>query len=298
MRVDYNLLRCFRAVAKAESISWASRELHLSQPAISLQIKNLENQLGKSLFDRHNRGLILTPFGQVLLRKLSMLEEFELEIEELVSGDEGEISGPVKVGTYTTASSYLLAEPVSEFLRESKKVTLSYSYDTSEGIIQKIKDYRLDCGIFSDVPSDNLLDRVPIFTDQLVLAQSKEHPICAKRIDPKDLAKIDFLSYPLRFDLCYRKVEQHFGSHLAKARVAAESESFDTLKQMLIHGAGATFIPKYLIQKELEEGILSEVSVGNTKIPIVFSLVTKKNAHLSQVTAALRNFLITRFKGY
>ena len=297
MLIDYNLLRCFRVVAKTESISLASRELHLSQPAISLQIKNLEKQLGKALFDRHNRGLILTPFGQVLQRKLSKLKELELEIEELVSGDEGDVSGPVKVGTYTTASSYLLAGPVSEFLRENKKVTLSYSYDTSEGIIQKIKDYRLDCGILSDVPSDHLLDRVPVFTDQLILAQSKKHPICAKRIDPKELSQIDFLSYPLRFDLCYRKVEQLFGSHLAKARVAVESESFDTLKQMLIQGAGATFIPKYLIHQELEEGILSEVFVGNIKIPIVFSFVTKKNAHLSQVTAAFRDHLMTRLKG-
>lgn len=296
MRIDYNLLRCFRAVAKNESISLASRELHLSQPAISLQIKNLEKQLGKALFDRHNRGLILTPFGQTLRQKLSKLQEFELEIEELVSGEMGEVSGVVKVGTYTTASSYLLAEPVSEFLREHKKVTLSYSYDTCEDIVQKIKDYRLDCGVFSDAPADDLLDRVPIFTDQLVLAQSKQHPTSAKKIEPKDLAKIDFLSYPLRFDFCYRKVEQHFGSHLAKARIAAESESFDTLKQMLIQGAGATFIPRYLIHKELEDGILTEVSVGNAKIPIVFSFVTKKNAHLSQVTTTLKNFLIARLK--
>lgn len=281
LKIDYNLLRSFRAVADSGSISLASQSIHLSQPALSLQMKALEHQLGKKLFYRHRRGLSLTPFGELLNQKVDRFQEFEGEIAELISGDPGEPSGKIKIGTYTTASSYILAEPVSKFLKNHKKISVSYAYLPSDEMIQKIKDYHLDCGVFTDVPSDVLLERTELFKDRLIFAQSTKYPLCKKKIAPGELKNIDFLSYPLRFDLCYRKVEKYFGAHLSKTRIAAESESFDTLKQMLIAGAGATFIPQYLVKKELEQNILSEIEVGHHKIPIVFYLVTRKGADRS-----------------
>jgi DNA-binding transcriptional LysR family regulator len=130
-----------------------------------------------------------------------------------------------------------------------------------------------------------MLNLQPFFKDELIFAiSSKRKESKTKNIQPKDLSKFDFLSYPLRFDLCYRTVEAKFGSHLAQCHIPIETESFDTLKQMLLLGVGATFIPKYLIAKELKSGELAEINVGQNKLPITFSIVSKKDADLSKAT--------------
>jgi DNA-binding transcriptional LysR family regulator len=90
-------------------------------------------------------------------------------------------------------------------------------------------------------------------------------------------------------------VEAKFGSHLAKSRAVLETESFDTLKQMLLSGAGATFIPKYLIKNELKAGMLAEIAVKNTKLPITFSFVTKKHSDLSKATEVFRTKIFEHF---
>ncbi len=296
MDLDLNLLKCFQVVAFNESISLASSTLHLSQPAISLQIKRLEDQIGRQLFDRHNRGLILTAFGRQFLEKTKHLLEIKSELVSLVERTEGLPSGGLRVGTYTTASSYLLAASAAQFLSENKKVSLSYDYSESKLLLEKIKDYRLDCAILTGVPFDKLLNSDVFFKDELVFAIStKRNESKMKQISPKDLSKFDFLSYPLRYDLCYKTVEAKFGTHLKKCHVPMETESFDTLKQMLLLGVGATFIPRYLIANELEKGLLTEIRINQVKLPISFFFVTKKDTELSAATKKFKDIVLSHF---
>lgn len=296
MNIDLNLLRCFQVVSEKSSISEASSILHLSQPAISLQIKRLEEQIGRKLFDRHNRGLILTKFGEQFLERARRLLEVQDDLIGLVEKVDSEPSGILRVGTYTTASSYLLSGFVTDFLKQHQKVSLSYKYEESRILLEKIKDYRLDCAILTDVPEDKGLDSQIIYKDELIFAvATKRAESKLKQISPSRLSEFDFLSYPLRYDLCYRTVEAKFGAHLAKARVVVETESFDTLKQMLVKGAGATFIPKYLVQKELQSGVLTEIKVGSTSLPIAFSIVTKRDAELSHAARLFRAAVVGYF---
>lgn len=282
MNFDLNLLKCFHQVAVNKSISLASSTLHLSQPAVSLQIKKLEDQLGKALFDRHNRGLILTPFGHLFLEKTNRILKIQDEMTDLAKASESTPSGQLRVGTYTTASSYLLAPCTTQFLTQFKEVSLSYDYSESKILLEKIKNYQLECAVLTDVPPDKQLHSQPFFKDELIFVISSDRRASkTKNIQPKDLSKFDFLSYPLRYDLCYRTVEAKFGTYLSQCRIPLETESFDTLKQMLLLGVGATFIPKYLIAKELKSGQLTEIHIGQSKLPIHFSVVTKKESDLS-----------------
>jgi DNA-binding transcriptional LysR family regulator len=91
-------------------------------------------------------------------------------------------------------------------------------------------------------------------------------------------------------------METRIGSHLSKCRIGVEAESFDTLKQMLVRGAGAAFIPKCLIAKELESGALAQIQVGNSHLPISFSFVTKKTIHPSLSVQRFQAALLKKFK--
>lgn len=296
MEIDLNLLKCFEAVADNNSISLASKTLHLSQPAISLQIKKLEGQISRKLFDRHNRGLILTNFGSQFLIKTKLLLEVQTELKMLVNQTEQEATGKLRVGTYTTASSYLVSGPAAQFLTENPKVSLVYNYDESRQILEKVKSLQIECAVLTDVPADPNLKIEKFFEDELVFAiANQKKALWPKQIQPRDLSSFRFLSYPLRHDLCYRTVESKFGAHLNKCEISTETESFDTLKQMLLKGAGATFIPRYLIAKEIEAGVISTIQIGQTRLPITFSFVTKKNSLLSLSTQKFKDSI---FKFY
>lgn len=275
--LDLNLLTGFQRVAQEGSVSKASRHLHITQPALSLQIRRLEDQLGGRLFDRQNRGLKLTALGRTLLTQVRSLNQTLEALHAAIHEFHEEPSGIVEVGTYTTASSYLLAPRLAAFLRSYPKITVRYCYDPTHTILEKIVENELHCAVLSEVPADPKFDLAPFFQDELILAAGAQHPI-GDEIRPSQLADADFLSYPLRHDLCYQSVEQRFGRYLAKARVPLETTSFDTLKQTLLSGVGVTFIPRYLISRELEQGLLREVKVNGPRLPIEFYIVTKKNA--------------------
>lgn len=298
MALDLNLLKCFAAVAETGNISKAGSTLNLSQPAISTQIKKLEEQVGQTLFNRHNRGLTLSEAGVELLAYARRIAEIERSMITFFQNESVEPSGVVRVGSYTTATSYLVSAPVTKFLRSYPNVAVNYDYDESKAILRKVGSFELDCAILSDVPQHELLDRTLFFKDRLVFAASPSRPEAKKRgLTPKELVSTEFLSYPHRTDLCYRRVERHYGSYLAKARIVLESTSFDTLKQMLLHGAGCTFIPRYLIAHELMEGKLVEVPVDGPALPIHFYFVTRRNSALSRATRALHHAICNGSSG-
>ena len=294
MHLDLNLLKCFRAVAETGSVSKAGAILNLSQPAISTQIKKLEEQLGRGLFNRHNRGLSLSEAGTELLAYARQIANTERSLVTFFQNERAEPTGVIRVGSYTTATSYLIARTVAKFLKGNPGVSVTYDYDESKSILRKIAAYELDCAILSDVPDHDLLDRTLFFKDRLVFAASPSRPEAKKqRLTPKDFASMEFLSYPHRTDLCYRRVEEHYGRHLLKARVVLESTSFDTLKQMLLHGAGCTFIPKYLVASELKAGKLVEIPIEGPALPIQFYFITRRGSNLSRATKTFQKKICT-----
>lgn len=296
MSIDLRLLTCFQAVAERGGVSAASSVLYLSQPAISLQLKRLEEQLGKKLFERESHGLRLTQFGKELLvyaRKLSDLSEV---IERLSQTQASRPSGVLRVGTYTTISSYLISEPASIFVAKYPEVTLQYQYDTVEILLDRLKNQELESVVLSDLPERNSLNSIPLFEDELVYVIATKGKIrTADSISTSDLADIPFLSYPLRYDFCYRKVELLYGKFLAAARVPLECTSFDTLKQMLLRGTGGAFMPKYLIKNEIEQGLLKVIKIGKQRLPVRFSFVSLSDASLSITTRAFRDELFQHF---
>lgn len=296
MDINLGYLRCFKLVAETGTVSKASLILNLSQPAISIQIKKLEAQIGKPLFERTNRGLHLTATGERLMEVAGRAAELQQEVLSILSSDE-KPRGKVRIGTYTTASSYLLASPMKNFLAENPGVNISYYYDPVEVMLAKIKTKELDAAVLSDFNGDASLESVSLWKDKMVFVGSREQTDrLPKKLRPSDLSKIDFLSYPLRFDICYQRVEKQLGKYLAKANVVCESTSFDTLKQMILVGAGVTFMPHYLVQNEIKEKKLKIIEIEGIELPVEFSFVSRGDHSTSPATIALKKLLLDWFK--
>ncbi len=292
--MDLNKIKYFQAVASTLNISKACHLVHLSQPALSLQIQGLENELGIKLFERNNRGLILTEEGQKLQQQANLLLDWERETSDLIHGLK-QNTGTISIGTYTTASSYLLSPILNKFFDLYNDINISYDYSSTDTIIEKIKLLELDCAIISEVPEDNGITAIPFFYNEHVLVSSVKNKIPSK-IKPKDLANYSFLSYPLRLDYCYKEVERKVGKYLKQTKVRIESESFDTLKQSLLADLGITFMPKYLIENELKLKKLKIINISGLTLPITFSFVIKKDRRPPGRIEVFKEYLLSRFK--
>lgn len=292
--MDIAKILSFKAVADAGSISGACSKVHLSQPALSLQIQALEYELGIKLFERHNRGLLLTEEGEALRSRAVMLEEWLSETNSMLAGLKSH-EGKIRIGTYTTASSYLLAPKLSAFFSKYPKIEISYQYLTTEEILRKVKNLELDCAVISEVPADDGIDIEPFFDNELILVASSKNKIIPNELTKEELALYPFLSYPLRFDYCYREVDKRFGKYLKSAPMPIESESFDTLKQSLLNDLGMTFMPEYLVKHELKDKKLRKIKIKSPDLPIRFSIITKKDRKLPPRLEVFREFLKNNF---
>lgn len=283
----------FLKVAELGSISKATSEVFLSQPALTLQIQALEEELGFALFDRHNRGLTLTAQGARLYERAKLLREWQKETSALLAEDD-HLRGPIKIGTYTTASSYLLAPVLKSFFNDHPGISIEYDYGSVEAAIHKLKKLDLDCLVMSEVPETEGLKKIPLVRDQLILVASSKNKEVPARLAPRDLANYPFLAYPHKFDFCYREVERKLGKYLAQAPTPIISESFDTLKQSLLQDIGITFMPRYLVEGELKDKTLRPIEVTGLQLPIQFYFVVRAHTKLSGRVEALRSFLIAR----
>jgi DNA-binding transcriptional LysR family regulator len=289
--MDLNKLLYFQAVASTGNISKATKIVGLSQPALTIQIQGLEYDLGFKLFERHNRGLILTEEGKTLLERTRLLDDWQRETVDIIS-ELNEPVGTINLGTYTTASSYLLAERLLEFFNTYPQLKIRYHYPSTDKIIEQIKSLELDCAIMSETPNDPLLEIIPFFKSELVYVTSTKNT-GIKQLKPAELSNHPFLSYPIRMDYCYREVERKYGKYLKKAPIPIESESFDTLKNSLIAGIGNSFMPKYIIQKELDQKLVKIVDIGGAKLPVTFSFITRKDRKLPKRIEAFKTHMLS-----
>ncbi|MCB9091204.1 MAG: LysR family transcriptional regulator [Halobacteriovoraceae bacterium] len=295
--LDLNKFLYFQEVARLGSISSASKSLHISQPALSLQIKALEEQIGEELFIRSGRSLILTPLGRELSLKAHELTNWEQEVSDLIQ-NEKKLSGEIKIGTYTTASSYLLSNPVKNFLNANPKVSINYNYQTTEEILRKLKHYELDCAILSGVKQAQDFDFQLILRTKMLLVTSVSYN-APKSINAKQIEDLDFLSYSIPEDYCYLDIQKKFRKHLAKSTKPITTENFETLKQGVISGAGVSFIPEYIIKKELDEKIIRKIKIKDKKeMEIDFYFINLSKRKSIPKIQSFKDLLIDYFSSY
>ena len=206
-------------------------------------------------------------------------------VARAASDFESQPTGALRIGSYTTATSHLLAPIVSAYVRANPAVTVEFDYAPMPVILDKLSGFALDCAVMSEVPARAGLDIVPFFDDRMVLA-------AGRGIAGDDLETLPFLMYPAFDEPCYQHVAAFLEPIRESLRVAVVCENFESLKQLVIRGAGVSFLPAYMVKRELAAGVLREVPIGDTQLPVTFSFVTKRDATLSAATTLFKEAVL------
>ena len=243
-------LRYFLAVASAESFTKASETLHVSQPSLSVQIRDLEEELGTRLLDRLGRRVMLTQAGELFRdhaqRAIRELEQATQLVQEL----HGAQRGRLVVGTLATVNSYLIAPLVSQFKQRFPGIHLQVHSQPSSDIVTGLLANRLDMGIcLLPVPHDQLTT-VPLFEERLVLVVPTQYPLPQSRLRMQDLGELPLVLMPV--DYCLRKmVEAECAEAQIKTQVVLEMTSPEGILQAVAEGVGLTILPELYVRLRL-----------------------------------------------
>lgn len=287
-------LKVFRAVAEQLSFRKAAEMLLLTQPAVTLQIKALEDDLGLRLFDRTGGRVALTKQGAILLRYARKIAGILSEAERQLSAEKDHLSGTFALGVSTTIAQYVLSRILAVFLTEHSRLRLSLHSGNTETIVRSLLDRKVSIGLIAGPARRREIRAEPFMEDELVLIAPPDFEL--NQISRDRLAASTLL---LR--------EQGSGSRhvlekaLGKVRLRVKSfqnvielDSTEAIKSAVEGGLGIGFVPRNAINKEIELGALKIVGVQGLRVSRQYYVISIIGPEPSGAAGAFRRFVLDR----
>jgi LysR family transcriptional regulator, cyn operon transcriptional activator len=240
-------LRYFLAVADVSHFRRAAEMLHVSQPTLSLQVQQLEKELGVPLFDRIGRRVRLTAAGQLFRdrarRVLRELDEAQVGIDELDHLKRGRVA----VGVVQTVNTYLIPAAAAEFSAAYPGVTLSVEELSASGVELGVSEGRLDLGVSFVPTAASGLDAVPLFEEELVLILPERHAWAKRRtVRVAELGDEPLMVMPAGF-YTRQMIDDAFRAAGITAKIAVEMNSIAAIVATVQRGGHATILPRLAI---------------------------------------------------
>ncbi len=283
-------MQIFDAVARHLSFSRAAEELHLSQPAVSLQIKQLEGLAGFSLFEQIGRRLHLTAAGEVLIRHARTILGAVADTEEAVMALRGRRAGGLRIAVVSTAK-YFAPSMLSVFLAGYPGVELGLSVANREQVIGLLKANQVDLAIMGRPPTDFPVSAQPFAKHPMVVIANPSHPLTRRRnLTIGALAGETFL---LREQGSGTRVltEGLLAEHNVSAARSIEMSSNETIKQAVMAGMGISLLSRHTIGLEVSNGLLSILDVEGLPVMREWYIVHREGKQLLPVAGAFVDFL-------
>ena len=285
-------LQVFHTVARLLSFTKAATTLHMTQPAVTFQIRQLEDHFNTRLFDRTHNRISLTAAGEQVLRFADRIFELYAEMENSIRGLTGEISGALTIGASTTIAEYMLPTLLGDFKEKYPEVTIHLKVANSDGIVSLVESNAIDLGVVeSSVANKNLVVEV-CKRDHLMGIVPPGHPL-AKETSVK-FARL--LEYPF---ICREEgsgTRGVIGEYLDQLpecegalKVAMELGSPEAVKGAVEAGMGVSVVSRATIQKELRLGTLVALEL-DPPLERPFSFVHQKQKFRLRVMEELLEF--------
>lgn len=284
-------LKVFEAVARHLSFSRAAAELHLTQPAVSTQIRTLEGHVGLVLFEQLGKKIYLTPGGaELLYHSRAIIEQFR-EAEESLTQFRGIAGGKLNVAVIS-AGDYFFPRLMVEFARRHPGVTLNLTVHNRADLLEQLKQNLTDLAVLVRPPEERDAEHAAFAPHPYVIVAPPDHPLAGKqRIPLASITREPFVVRERGSDT-WNSMEDGFGPHLAGLNIAMEIRSTETIKQAVIAGMGLAFLSAHTISLELKAGSLVVLDVEGFPVMLNWYVVNRKHKRLPPVAQAFKNFLI------
>ena len=283
----------FLEVARQQSFSRAAEKLYRTQPAISAQIRGLEQECGQKLFDRMGRRIFLTRPGEVLFELGEKLVAMHRETLQRVREAHGAPGGRLVVGANEATCLYVLPQVFADFKRKYPQVAISIYRNFSHKILQKMAENQVDLGIVTLPVTQNNLKVIPFFEDDLWVVLPPTHRL-AKR---SSLSVEDLVKEPLIFPKgghTRELLERMFRKYKDQMQISMELASVETIKKFVGAGLGLSLISRSYAEIDVKSGFLKLVPLQGVDMRRRLGLVYRTDRHLSLAAQSFAEVLAAR----
>ncbi len=284
-------LRLFNSLGKHYSYTRAAEELHLSQPAVSIQIKRLEESVGLPLVEQLGKKIFLTAAGSELYRASDDIFNRLNTLNDDMTGMEQGIKGPLSVGAITTAI-YFMPHLLGNFMKDYPGVVPTLTIKNQSKVIHRLEQNMDDLVIMGTVPDNHNLKATYFMDNPLVVVAPPDHPLAGKKNIPLErIAEERFISRELGSGTRAAR-KRLFALHGLEAKTHMELGSGEAIKQAVMAGLGISVLSLHNLRIELNAGIICVLDVEHFPLVRRWHAVHHKSKKLSNTSRRFLDFLL------
>jgi DNA-binding transcriptional LysR family regulator len=292
LRLTPRQIEIFSAVATHLSYTQAAKKLHLTQPAVSMQVRQLEDLIGMPLFERLGRRIALTEAGQELLAYARRVSQLLEEAGDVLEGLQGGVRGHLALSVVTTAN-HFTTRLLAAFTAEYPDITFSLDVTNRRTLLDQLASHAADLIIMGQPPESPGLAGEAFLENPLVVVASADHPLLKRRgpLTPEELRGQTFVVRE-QGSGTRTAMERFFAEHGISLETPMEFTSNEAIKHAVEAGLGLGLVSRHTLRNELELGVLKILPVEGMPLKRSWYLVRRADRPLSRVAASFREFVL------
>ncbi len=294
--VTIRQLQIFAVAAAHLSFVRTSEQLHLTQAAVSLQIKQLEELVGLELFERRGRKVVLTEAGEHLTRYAQQILDALRDADAAISALKGLRGGRISVGVVSTAK-YFAPALIARFQQRYPGVRVTLSVNNREIIVRELERNEIDFAIMGTPPQRFETKAVPFADHPLVVIAPPAHPLAHARRIPLDTLAVERFLVREQGSGTRSSMERFFAERRFVPKIDSVMNSNETIKQAVMAGMGLALISRHTIGLELQTGRLVELDVAGLPLMRRWYVVQRAGRFVTPATAAFVEFVVEAAPG-
>jgi len=289
MNYTLSQLQIFLKITQTSSITRASEELNLTQPAVSIQLKNFQDQFKIPLTEVIGRKLFVTEFGKEIASAIENILNEVSKIDLKTLSFSGKLSGKLKIAVVSTGK-YVMPFFLSKFIKDNDGVDLLLDVTNKAKVIDSLAKNEIDFALVSVLPNNLQIEKIELLKNKLFLVGNNEYKTNKKKVDKKMLEK---------FSLIYREegsatrtiMEKFIAKNSLSVRKKIELTSNEAIKQALLAGLGVSVMPLIGIRNELRDKTLQIIPTIGLPIATTWNLIWLKGKKFSPVAENFINYI-------
>lgn len=289
MNYTLHQLQVFLKITQTQSITKAAEELHLTQPAVSIQLKNFQNQFQIPLTEVVGRKIFITDFGkEIALAAENILNEV-YAINYKTMAYKGQMAGRLKISVVSTGK-YVIPFFLTDFLQEHSGIELILDVTNKAKVIESLEKNEVDFSLVSVLPDKLNIEKVELMQNKLYLVGNAAQKLKTKIYDKSIFEELPLI-YREQGSGTRHTMEKYIEQNKLPVRKKMELTSNEAVKQAVIAGLGYSIMPLIGIKNELSNGDLQIIPVKGFPIRSVWNLISLKGKNFSPVANSFLNYL-------
>lgn len=290
--MELSTLKCLVSLAELGSVTAAAEAHYLTQPALSIRIRKLQEELGVTLVETRGRSARFTRAGEIVLEYARRFGRLEEELGREIADLAGLVRGRIAIGTIDAASAYVLPRVFSRFRERYPGIDISLEVTATNPLLAALRAGRLDLVVGTlPVERGSDLDVFPVYRERLLLIAPPGHPLARVRAPaPSALVPYPFISFH-EGAITRRIIEEALRKNGVVPHVTTETDSPEAIRNLVAAGLGLAILPERLVREDVKRGAVVELRIPGLLFERHLGLILPSSGYLSSTVRAFLGVL-------